>query len=146
HLQLQVCDDGAQVGIATALAVSVDAALHVGRALLYSRQSVCDSDIAIIMCVDAENTIEATTHLSDDFSDATGKRSAIGVAQTEDIGAGLLSCFQRAQREIRIGVVAVKEMFGIVDQLFAVLLEKSDGLGNQLKVLLFGDTQGALGV
>ena len=51
--------------------------------------------------------------------------------------------FERAQREIRVGDVAVEEMLGVVDHFAAVLLQPSHRLADQLEVLLFGDAQGA---
>ena len=70
--------------------------------------------------------------------------AAVGVAQAEHIGAGLLRGFERPQGEIGIGGVAVEEVLGVVDDFLAVILQVRDGLGDEREVLLFRDAERAL--
>ena len=73
-------------------------------------------------------------------------RAAVGVAEAEDIGAGLLGGFERAQGVIGVGDVAVEEMLGVVDDFLAVILEVADGFGDEDEVLFVGDAERALDV
>ena len=75
-----------------------------------------------------------------------GERAAVGIAEAEDIGAGLLGGFQRAQGVIGVGDVAVEEMLGVVDHFLAVVLEVAHGFGDEFEVFVFGDAEGALDV
>ena len=72
------------------------------------------------MGVDADHAVEALAHLGDDLRQPPGERAAVGVAQAEHVGAGLLRGFERAQRVIRVGGVAVEEVLGVVDHFLAV--------------------------
>ena len=51
-LELEVGDDGDQVGIARALAVPVDAALHVGGTGIDGRHRVGDRAAGVVVAVD----------------------------------------------------------------------------------------------
>ena len=93
------------------------------NALLDGGQRVGHREVGIVMGVDAEDAVEALAHLGADFRQAAGERAAVGVAQAQHIGAGLLGGFERAQGEIAVGVVAVEEMLGVVDHFLAVVLE-----------------------
>ncbi len=54
HLQLERRNDGTKVGVATALAVTVDGSLDVARAVLYGKQGVGHGHLAVVVSVDAE--------------------------------------------------------------------------------------------
>ena len=64
-----------------------------------------------------------------------GERAAVGVAEAEHVGAGVLGGFERPQGVIGVGVVAVEEVLGVVDHFLAVLLQVPHGVGDQLEVL-----------
>ena len=65
-----------------------------------------------------------------------GERAAVGVAETEDVGAGVFGGFERAQSEVAVVNVAIEEMLGVVDHFFAVVFEIAHGLGNDGQVLV----------
>ena len=71
-------------------------------------------------------------------------RAAVGVAQHQNIGAGVLRGFERPQREIAIARIAVEEMLGVVDHFFAVRLEIRDRIGDELQIFFLGDAQRAV--
>src|SRR5207248_9538664 len=54
--------------------------------------------------------------------------------------------FERAKGEIAIVDIAVEEVFGVIDNFTAVLLEIADGFGDDVEVFLLGDTEGAADV
>ena len=147
HLQFQVGDDRAQVGVAAALAVAVHAALHVRGALFDGGERVGHRQVGIVMRVDADDAVEPLAALRRRSPRSPPvMRAAVGVAQAKHVGARVLRGFQRAQREVRIRLVAVEEVLGVVDDFLAVLLQVSDGLGDDLQVLFFGDAERPLGV
>ena len=65
-----------------------------------------------------------------------GDRAAVGIAETKDVGAGLVGGFQGAQGVVAIGDVAVEEVLGIVDDFLAVFLDVADGFGDQHEVFV----------
>ena len=85
-----------EVGIAAALAVAVHAALHVGGAFFDGGEGVGDGDVGIVVGVDADDAIETAADVGDDLDEARRDGAAVGVAEAEDIGAGLLGGFERA--------------------------------------------------
>src|SRR5215510_972773 len=85
HLQFQIGDDGAEVGVAAALAVAVDAALDVRGSLLNRSQRVGNSHIRIVVRVDADDSIKAATPTGNYLLQAPRNRPAIGIAKTENI-------------------------------------------------------------
>src|SRR5205823_1793286 len=50
---------------------------------------------------------------------------------------------QRTQREIAVVDIAVEEVFGIVDDFFAVVLQVADGFADDGEVFVFGDAERA---
>ena len=136
QLQLQIGDDGHDVGVAAALAVAVHAALHVGAAGFHRGDGIGHGDVAIVMRVDADDAVEALANFRNHFDDAMRQIAAVGVAQAQHVGAGLLRGFERAHGEIGIGVVAVEEMLGVVDHFAAVVLEILYGFADQQQILL----------
>ena len=88
------------------------------------------------MDVDADDAIEAAADFGDDFHQARGDRAAVGIAEAEDIGAGLVRGLQRAEGVIGVGDVAVEEVLGIVDDFLAVILDVADGFGDEDEVFL----------
>ena len=60
------------------------------------------------------------------------------VSQRHRISApGFLRGFERAQREVGIGVVAVEEMLGVVDHFAAVVFQILHGFRDQLEIFFF---------
>ena len=68
QFQFQVGDDGAEVGVAAALAVSVDAALHVRGAGFHRSQCIGHCHVGIVVGMDAQDAIEALAHLGEDLA------------------------------------------------------------------------------
>ncbi len=96
------------------------------------------------MSVDADHAAEFRANVGDDSADFGCRRSAVGIAEAKHIGSGLVRGFKSAQREIAIVNVAVEEMFGVVDDFAAMLLQVRDGFGNQREILIFADAERAM--
>ena len=133
ELEFEIGDDGAEIGVAAALAIAVDAALDVRAARLDRGDGVGDGDVGIVMGMDADDAVEASGGLRRRLRRGGAVRcAAVGVAEAEDVGAGFLGGFERAQGELGIVLVAVEEMLGVVDHFAAVVFEIADGFGDEL--------------
>jgi hypothetical protein len=118
----------------------------VRGASLDGGDGVGHGDIGVIVAVDAEDPVKTPADLRENFSELVGERAAVGVAEAKHIRAGRLRGLQCTEGESRAGAVTVKEMFGVEDDLFAMILEPLDGFGNEHEVLFLRDTEGTLGV
>jgi hypothetical protein len=115
ELELQVRDDGRQVGVARALAEAVEGALHLAHAGEHGGHGVGDGTARVVMAVDAERGVAAdvTVHRGDDLADLVRQAAAVRVAQhevrrpTDDGG------FQRPQRDLGVVLVAVEEVLEV---------------------------------
>ena len=72
------------------------------------------------------------------------QRAAVGIAEAEHVGAGVLRGFEGAQREIAVMDVAVEEVLGVVDDFFAVVFQIADGFRDDGEVFVFGDAERAV--
>ena len=144
EFQFEIRDDGREVRVAAALAVAVEAALHVRCAFLDRGQGVGYGDFGIVVGVDADDAVEA--------SSARRRRSGRGssvsvpplVSQRQSTSApACLRGFESAQGEVAVVDVAVEEMLGVVDDFFAVVLQVADGFGDDGEVFVFGDAESA---
>jgi hypothetical protein len=68
QLELQVWNDRTQVGIAAALPLSVDGALHLGAARLNGCQRIGNRAFAIIVSMDTQRDIQVLMHTADDLT------------------------------------------------------------------------------
>ncbi len=121
QLQLQVSDDRHHVGVAAALSIAVDAALHVRTSGFHRGDGIGHCDFAIVVRMDADHAVEPLAHLRDHLNNTVRQVAAVGVAQAEHVGAGLLGGFERTHGELGVGVVAVEKMLGVVDHFAAVV-------------------------
>ena len=136
EFELQVGDDGAQIGIAAALANAVDGALHLGRARLHRHDRVGHRHFAIVVAVDADRHREQRLDPGGDVENVAGERAAVGVTQTETVCARLRRCRQSLQRVVGIGLVAIEEMLRVIHHLFALLLEVANRVADHAQVLI----------
>ena len=87
--------------------------------------------------------------LNDLFGDPVclvGEDAAVRVAQAQAVRAGVEGAFERIHRIRLVRFEAVKEVFGVEDDLFALLREKADAAADHFEVLLGGDFQHVGGV
>ena len=95
------------------------------------------------MGVDADDAVESPSNIFDDLGKEGCERASIGIAEAEDVGAGVFGGFESAESEVAIVDVAVEEVLGVVDHFFAVVLQVTDRLGDDGEVFVFGDAEGA---
>ena len=111
-------------------------------ALLHRGDGVGHAQSAIVVGMDADLRFrEASSYRADYRGDFGGKTTPIGVAEDEVFGSSLHGRFESAECVIGIGGVAVKKVFGIVDDLATFLFEKGDGVGDHTEIFCWGGTE-----
>ena len=135
-LELEVGDDGHQVGVAGALAVAVEGALHVRRTGVDGGQRVGDGATRVVVAVDAQPGTGRLAYRVDDVGDLVGQHPAVGVAQYGDVGARLGSGLQHLQGVRRVAAVAVEEVLGVEENALPLCAQVRDGVANHREVLL----------
>ncbi len=141
-LEDQVGDDARQVGVAAPLADAVDRALDVAGARLHGRQRVGHAQAAVVVAVDAERHVaQRRSHGLDALSDLFGQSPAVGIAQDQPGGAGLLRGPQRGQGVFGIRLPSVKEVLGVENDFSAGLGQEGDRIPNHGQVLFVAGLQ-----
>ena len=72
----------------------------------------------------------ARTHVGHGLPDVVGQRAAVGVAEHERLGAGLLGRGQDGQREVRVAPVAVEEVLGVEEDAQVVRAQVAHRVGH----------------
>ena len=98
QLQLQVRDNGCEVGIASALTQTIQRSLHVTSTAQHSSHRVGDGTTGVIVAVNADRDIVAhmALHLSNDLLHFMRKASTIGIAQHQVACSLHHCCFKGA--------------------------------------------------
>ena len=71
---------------------------------------------------------------ADGGGDFGGKATAIGIAEDEVVGSSFGGGFESAEGVIGIGVVAIEEVFRVIDDFASLFFEDGDGVGDHAKV------------
>ena len=136
QLELEVGDHVDEVGVAGALAVAVDAALDVRRAGIDGGEGVGDRAAGVVVAVDAHADAGRLHDVVDDVGDPAGQHAAVGVAQRDDVGAGVVRRPQHLERVGPVEPVAVEEVLGVEEDLLPLGAEVADGVAHHREVLL----------
>ena len=136
QLELEVGDDGDEVGVAGALAVPVDRALHVRGAGVDGGQGVGDRAAGVVVAVDADPHLGVLAHVVHDVGDPAGQHAAVGVAERDHLGAGVVRRAQHLERVVAVGAVAVEEVLGVEEDRLALRAQVGDGVADHREVLL----------
>ena len=143
HLQFEVGNDRTEVGVAAALAVAVHGALDLHRALAHGLQGVGHGQFAVVVGVDAEAGLgQLFTDGFHDGGDLSGQAATVGVAEHQEFGAGFPGRAQGGDGVFRVGLVAVEEVFRIIEQFLGVGAQERQGIADELQVAFQGDLQG----
>ena len=146
QLELEVGDDGDEVGVAGALAVAVDAALHVARPRGDGGQRVGHGAAAVVVGVDADAGAGRLDDVEHDVGDPVGQHAAVGVAQGDDLRAGLGGGAQHLEGVRPVGAVAVEEVLGVEEDRLPLLAQVRDRVAHHREVLLERGAQRELDV
>lgn len=145
-LELEVGGDGEQVGVAGALAVAVDRALHVGRAGADRRDGVGGRAAGVVVAVGADSGPGRGDDVGDDLLDLVREHAPVGVAEHDDLGAGLVRGAHDRQGVVAVEVPAVEEVLAVEEDAAAPADEVADGVTDHLEVLPEGRAQRPLDV
>ncbi|MMZ60517.1 hypothetical protein D1872_226160 [compost metagenome] len=135
QLELEVGNDGAQIGVAAALAVTVHRSLDLFRAGPYRAKRIGHRQLAIVMGVNAQTGVcHASCQHADDVMHFMRHRSAVRVAHDEPIGPGCFRFGHDGKGVFGVVLVAVKEMLGVENNLKTLALQISDGVVDHRQV------------
>ena len=135
QLELQVGDAGDEVGVARALAVAVDAALHVSRAGLDRGHRVGDRAAGVVVGVDAE-AYAGRGDVRDDLGDPVRQHAAVRVTQDDDLGARITRSTYDLEGVVTVGAIAVEEVLEVDEHPLALLAQVGHGVAHHREVLL----------
>ena len=113
HLQLEVGDNAHQIGVAALIAVAVDAALHLRRALLQGGQAVGDGQVGVVVGVDAQRDRHRLSGSAHGLHQLRRDRAAVRVAEDDAVDAGGGGRLQALERIVRVREVAVEVVLGV---------------------------------
>ena len=88
------------------------------------------------MHVDADRRRNHLLHVLHNLLEFPRHRAAVRVAKHDKVRAAAFSSLQRLESVFRVRLVAVKEMFRIVNHLFGMVLEVVDGRLDHVEVFL----------
>ncbi len=136
HLDLQIGDDGAQVGIADALTVAVHRSLDMDSAGPHRSQRVGHAQAAVVVGMHSQRHVDLPAHGLRDLLNLPRQGTTVGVTQDDDIGVTCLRRAERLQRILRVGPVAVVEVLGVVDDQLVVRLQIRQAVLDHLEILV----------
>ena len=88
------------------------------------------------MHVDANRRRNHLLHVLHNLLEFPRHRTAVRVAKHNEVRAAAFGSLQRLESVLRVRLVAVKEMFRIVNHLLGMVLEVVDGRLDHVEVLL----------
>ena len=136
-LELQVRDQSREIGISSALAVSVDATLDLGHPCLDGGDGGSDGSAHIIVIMDTEGNVgKRSLNLGNDVIGRRRQCAAVRVAQDETLRTCFMSHPEHIESEPRIGLVSVEEMLGVEEDPTSVSLEELDRLAHHSHTLI----------
>jgi len=137
HLELQVGDHRAEVGVAAALTIAVDGALHVSGASLHGQQRVGHGYTGVIVGMDAQgDSWERVAHGCYHSTHLVGEHATVCVAQHHDVGACLGSHPQRRQGIGCVQAVSVEKVLGVENDFHARSFDIGHGVVDHGQVLV----------
>jgi len=143
HLELEVGQDGNEVGVPAPLPDPVHGSLHLGRPRPHGGQRIRDGGSGVVVGVDAQTrSRESACDPAHDLLDLPGERhSPVGLAQDQPIGAALHRRSQRGEGVFGVRLPAVEEMLGVVDHLAARVLEVGQRVPDHGEIFLAAHAQ-----
>ena len=142
HLEREVGDQGAQIGVSGALAVAVDTPLHLEDPGGDGGQRVGDRTSTVVVEVHPKRDRKPVGDCSDHLLGPNGQRAAVGVAQHETFGAGVRRRFENGEGEGGFVAVAVEEVLCVEKDPAVMAAEVLDRIAHHGDPLVGGGPQG----
>ena len=136
ELELERGHDAGEVAVPGALAVAVDGALDVGRAGLQGGDGVGDAKAAVVVGVDPDPGVQLAVGEGGDPRDLARHRAAVGLAEADDVRAGLLRGLPGGEGVFGLVLEPVEAVLGVVDHDLALVLQVADRVGDHREVLV----------
>ena len=136
-LEHQVGNEGGEIGVAAAFAQPVQRALDLARAGAHRRQrfaTACSVSSWAWMPTWSPGILLAD--LADDLLDLVRERAAVGVAEHDPAGAGLVGGPGAGKRVGRVRLVAIEEMLAVEQHLAALCRGRAHAVADRGEVLL----------
>ena len=97
----------------------------------------------VVVRVNAQgNTGESVMNGADCFSHLVWKRTSVGIAKGQVVGAGVLGRLKGGQGVGGVGAMAVKEMLRVKDHFLPLGFEKTHRIGDHDQILVQGRSKG----
>ena len=146
ELELEVGHDGDEVGVAGALAVAVDRALHWSRPPSTAASVLATAQpVSLWQWIPTRPEVVETTSCTTSATQP-GQHAAVGVAERGHVGAGVVRRAQHLEGVVTVGAVAVEEVLGVEEDMLSLGDEVGDGVVDHRQVLGQGRPQGELDV
>src|SRR6478672_1673228 len=127
RFQLERWNDRNKVGIAATLAEAIERTLNLPRTGSNRGKRVRHRLVCVVVGVDPDVIAgNSFYHLTDDLFNFVRQRSAIRIAQDNPPRAFFVSGLGAGQRVFRIGLVTIKEMFAVEENLPALCFRSTD--------------------
>ncbi len=118
----------------------------MGGAVFDGGQGVADGEVAVVVDVDADGGGNLAFDGLDGVGDLARQAAAVGVAEDEAAGAGFGGGLEGFEGVVGVFLVAVEEVFSVVNDFLDVGGEVGDGVGDHADVLVERDAQNLAGV
>ena len=134
-LELQIADDGGEVGVAAPLAEAQKGALHLLCARLHRLDGVRHRQPAVVVAVDGDDDVgEALAHGAGDAVRFVREDAAVGIAQAQAVGARLGGARQSRHGVPLVRLIAVKKVLGVKDDLLPLRGEEANAVVDHLQI------------
>ncbi len=141
EFQFQIGDHRAKVSIAATLAVPVDRSLHMDGPRRHGRKRVGDRKFSIIVAMYAERHIELFQNLASDARNRVRQTPAVRITKYDALWPGDGGRAQGSKRILRISLIPVKEMLGIINEMWHTRRQIAHGVFYDFQVLFRTQTQ-----
>ena len=136
-LELQRRNDGGEIGVAAAFAEAVERALDLPRAGAHRGKAIRHRLLGVVVGVNADMVSgNLLADLADDLLDLVRQRAAVGVAEHDPAGAGIVGGPGAGKRVGRVRLVAVEEMLAVEQHLAALCRGRAHAVADRGEVLL----------
>ena len=143
HLHRQCRHQRHQVGVAATLTETVERTLHLTHAGTHGGKRIGHRVVGVVVAVNAKMAARNLLgDVPDDALDLVGQGAAVGIAQHDPPGPGVIGGLDAPEGVIRVRLVTIEEVLGVENHFVDLLAGHRDAVGDDVDVLLRLDTEG----